>query len=215
MDCFEIINGNVNETNINPIETGNKPIEINNKWVARGTLSQELRNLFKRASAQYGINWKWLAALSYCESNWNSSVKNSLGYSYEGLCGFSQSTITNTLGKGHSSKSAEDQAFAAAKNIALNYNTAKKYGFDDESCYLYAGICHNAGVGGAKWAYNNANPKTIEGIRQALLTHDGGYGPHGNKVGWFKVGSKEANRQNREKAEYPVKMKSAYYGIKE
>ena len=190
-------------------------ITINDKYVARGVLNAELKNLFKQAAAQYNIDWKWVAALSFCESNWNSSAKNSLGYSYEGLCGFSQSTITSTLGPGHSSKNARDQAFAAAKNMSLNFTQGKKLGFDDESAYLYAGICHNAGVGGAKWAYNNANPKTIVGMQQSLLTCDGGYGQHGNKVGWFKVSSQEANRQSKEKANYPIKMKSADSGIKD
>ena len=190
-------------------------ITINDKYVARGVLNAELKNLFKQAAAQYNIDWKWVAALSFCESSWNSSATNSLGFSYEGLCGFSQETITIALGPGHSSKDAKDQAFAAAKNMSLNFTQGKKLGFDDESAYLYAGICHNAGVGGARWAYNNANPKTIAGIQQALLTCDGGYGPHGKKVGWFKVSSQEANRQSKEKAEYPVKMKSAYSGIKD
>ena len=151
--------------------------------------------------------------MAYVESGWRTSVKNKDGFF--GLFQYKQKTITAVLGPGYNYQNAEHQALAASKNMSLNFTRAKKLGFDNESAYLYAGICHNAGIGGAKWVYDNANPKTIVGMQQALLTCDGGYGPHGNKVNWFNVSPIKANKQSKEKAEYPIKMKSAYSGIKD
>ena len=105
---------------------------------------------------------------------------------------------------------------AAAKNMSRYVADAKSRGFTVEDQYLYAGIAHNAGIGGALWAYKNAKPRNVVGMQNALLMCDGGYGTHAWKCKWdgFKnMRPTERLRQTKEKYEYPKKMKSAYLAI--
>lgn len=184
-----------------------------------GTLTKNLLQCFKDAANYYHIDWMWLAALAYCESGWNASAKNQLGYSYGGLCGFSQKTLNETIGKeikNPDKLNARHQAMAAAKNMSLFMADARRRGFNVEEQYLYAGIAHNAGIGGANWAYRNANPRNIVGMQMALLMCDGGYGTHAWKCKWKgfeNMRPTERVRQSTEKYEYPKKMKSAYLAI--
>lgn len=201
MSCYDTLNPSSN-------------LESDAKYYTGGNLNDNLKNLFKQKAAAYGIDWKWLAALAWVESKWQSNIGNGFGYSYKGLFQYNITSIGYANGKALNVNSAEDQTEAAARDLKYNRQTGLNNGLNEQESYLYAAICYNAGVGGAEWAFKSAYIKNIAGMRNALLTADGGYGFHGRKVGWFnKMSDKEAARQSKEKAEYPVKVKSAYDDI--
>lgn len=187
-----------------------------------GVLTKGMKQYFVDAANKYHLDWRWIAALAYCESKWKTaSAINLQGYfnDYKGLCGFTQKTLREALGKDISNPSVTNpahQALAAAKRMNEYIAVAKKNGFSDEECYLCAGIAHNIGSRGALWAYNNAKPKNITGMQMVLLNCDGGYGPHAYKSGWFEkknMTKTELHKESREKATYPNKMKTAYMAI--
>lgn len=201
-------------SNCYPIINPSSSVETDAKYYTGGKLNDNLKNLFKQKATKYGIDWKWLAALAWKESRWNSNIGNGYGYSFSGLFQYNSKSIGFADGRRLNVNNPEDQAEAAARDLKQNRQTGLKNGLSEEESYLYAAICHNAGVGGAKWAFENASPKNIRGMQNALLNCDGGYGFHGQKVRWLKkMSDKEARRQSQEKVEFPVGVKSAYIDI--
>ena len=146
---------------------------------------------FIKYAGMYNIDWRWLAALSWVETKWKPEYKEDI----IGLFQYSQ--------KDHNSRfnvrSDEQQTAFAALDFHTAMDKAKKNGLSNtEDQCLYAAISHNAGVAGAKWALDEANPKSISSMCNVLL--------NGYRQRWG-VGS------NKEKAEYPIKVKKAYDDI--
>lgn len=187
---------------------GNSSLNVLEDYTYPKKLDANLQKLFKEKANLYQIDWKWLAAFSWQESKWGAVKTNQLGYSFTGLFQYNKDSI----GKGNNGKNLDlnddaDQTEAAARDIKKNKNIGLGYGLTDYDSYLYAAIAHNAGPGAAKWAIQNAaNPKTITGMQRVLLNKDGGYG----KRFLNKVNDKEANRQSREKAQFPIQIHSVY-----
>lgn len=199
INCYKTIGGN---SNLNVLENYPYPKK----------LDDNLQNLFKEKANLYQIDWKWLAAFSWQESKWGASKKNKLRYSYTGLFQYNKDSI----GRGHDNRILTldldaDQTEAAARDIKQNKDIGLTYGLSEYDSYLYAAIAHNAGPTAAKWAAKYANPKTIAGMQDVLLHKDGGYGPHAIKAKWFsKKTPDEADRQSREKAQFPIQIHSVY-----
>ncbi len=194
MSCYttELASGaNVNQQEVSEVST-------KQKWHVGGSLTDDLIALFKEKAQKYGLDWKWLAALAYVESNWRTNVKNQ--YGYYGLFQFRESTID----KGYSIYKPEDQTEIAAKNMSAAKNKANGYGMTNEDCYLYAGMSHNCGIGGAQFLLGKASPKNVFQMVQVELTL-----PDSE----FKYKFMSSSAKRKEISEYPSKMKSAYVSI--
>lgn len=172
-------------------------IGTESKWFAKGTLTDNLKQLIQSKANKYNLDWKWLAAMAYVESAWNTNAGPNK-YGYYGLFQFRGDTIDGDL------YSIENQTENAAKNMARNLKTAQRKGMSNEDCYLYAGMAHNAGPGGAGFILNKAISKTIFGMQHAILTIPASQMPWS----WMATDSKR-----KEIHDYPTKMKSAYVSI--
>jgi membrane-bound lytic murein transglycosylase MltF len=187
--------------------TQNVPLTADKKWYANGELTSDLMTLFRQEADKTNpkLDWRWLAALSYVESNWRTNVKNSLGY--YGLFQFLDETLNSNLGKDekrYSIYSPPDQTKVAAKNMANNVKFAKSKFMTDEDSYLYAGMAHNCGVGGAQFLLSMSFPKTVYQMVQTeknLPAKD------------FKYSFMAGTAKRKEISEYPYKLKSAYESI--
>lgn len=122
-----------------------------------GSLSNELINLFKNIARSNELDWRYLAALSYVESKWNSTIQNS--YGYYGLFQFIQKTMC-----GGSVYNVTDQTNCAASNMRSRINFAKKKGMDEKNAFMYATIAHNTGDGGAQFLLSKASTKDVNGM---------------------------------------------------
>ena len=123
-----------------------------------GSLSNELIKLFKNAAQSNNLDWRYLAALSYVESEWNSTVQNS--YGFYGLFQFKQKYMCS----GGSIYNVTDQTNCAASNMRSNINFAKKKGMDDKNAFMYATIAHNAGPAAARSLLDKASTKDVNGM---------------------------------------------------
>ena len=189
----------------NGTQSKNESITTEKKWEANGKLTNELIALFKKEANKNNLDWRWLAALSYVESNWRINIRNS--YGYYGLFQFLDSTLNDGVKKGerrYSLTNPEDQTIVAAKNMAKRKDFAAKNGMNEEDSYLYAGMAHNCGDGGARFLLGKASPKTIYNMTQVeknLPTKE------------FKYKFISSSAKRKEISEYPYRMKSAYKSI--
>lgn len=185
--------------------SGNGSITEEKKWNVKGSITQNLINLFKNTAQKYGLDWKWLAALGYVESAWNVNIKNR--YGYYGLFQFLDSTLNSGVKKGETRyvlTSPVDQTEVAAKNMSNRLNYARNHGLNGEDCYLYAGMAHNCGDGGAQFLLGKSSPKTVYQMTQVeknLPSKE------------FKYSFMAGQAKRKEISEYPYKMKSAYESI--
>lgn len=166
--------------------------------------------VIKEKAQKYNIDWKWLAAMAYVESNWVTNVRNGIGY-----CGLFQwhenrkdiawilnkktTEITNIF-------DVDMQTEASAKRMAANVRKASLLGLKGDDCYLYAGICHNTGEGGAELILSHCMPKTVRQMSQEIKTMPAIY----IKWSWMQTHDKR-----NEISEYPLKMKKHYTWISE
>ena len=131
------------------------------KWKSSGKLTQELITCMKKHAQNFGIDWKWLAALSNAESTWN--IRNPINKKgYGGLFSYNESYMSS----GHNNVfSYDDQTYCAAKDMKRRLKDAKdKYNMTGEEAYLYACIAHNMGDGGVKSVMKDTQPKTIQSL---------------------------------------------------
>ena len=176
-----------------------KPANIN-------SLPNVLEKIFKEKAKKYKLDWKWLAALSWVESAWRTNVTNSIGY-----CGLFQwhrncKDMNHTLGRNVSNIfSVEDQTEATAKRMASNIQIAAKKGLSGEDKYLYAGVCHNAGEGGASFILGKSSPKNVYQMSQTIRNIPS------SQIEWKWM---RTTAKRNEISQYPFKMKSAYQSIK-
>lgn len=180
-------------------------IRVDEKWCASGNLSDKLVQLFKQKAQTYELDWKWLAALAWVESNWRIDVQNSLGY--YGLFQFLDKNLNDGVKSGekrYSLKSPEDQTEVAAKNMKKRREFAKKKGMGEEDSYLYAGMAHNCGSAGAQFLLEKSSPKTVYQMTRIERVLPA-------SMFTYKFMSSTAKR--KEISEYPYKMKSAYESI--
>ncbi len=197
MSCY---NSSANGT-----QSKSNSIKTEKKWEANGKLTDDLIALFKKVANNNSLDWRWLAALSYVESNWRINIENS--YGYYGLFQFLDRTLNDGVKKGerrYSLTNPEDQTVVAAKNMAERKRFAVKNGMNEEESYLYAGMAHNCGVGGAQFLLGKASPKTIYNMTQVeknLPSNE------------FKYKFMSSSAKRKEISEYPYKMKSAYKSI--
>ena len=108
----------------NGSQTKDGSIATEKKWEANGTLTEELISLFKSEAQKNSLDWRWLAALSYVESNWRTNIRNS--YGYYGLFQFIDSTLNDGVKAGqrrYSLTSPKDQTEVAARNMARRLST--------------------------------------------------------------------------------------------
>ena len=182
-----------------------KPANIN-------SLPKVLKNIFKEKAKKYKLDWKWLAAIAWVESKWDTNAVNDGGYcglfqwhrNCEDINEFLDKKTTNIF-------NVEDQTEAAAKRMASNIQIAAKKGLSGEDKYLYAGICHNAGEGGAQLILSNSQPKTVRQMSQTIkvLPLSKMKTAKGKTLTWMATPKKR-----NEISQYPYKMKSAYQSIK-
>ena len=130
----------------------------NIKFRVSGSLSNELINLFKNAAHSNKLDWRYLAALSYAESTWNTTIENSDGF--YGLFQFKQKYMCS----GRSIYSVTDQINCAASNMRSRINFAKKKGMDEKNAFMYATIAHNTGDDGAQFLLTKASTKDVNGM---------------------------------------------------
>jgi len=123
-----------------------------------GSLSNELIKLFKNAARSNNLDWRYLGALSYAESKWNTTIRNSDGF--YGLFQFLQKYMCS----GGSVYNVTDQTNCAASNMRNRINFAKKKGMDDKNAFMYATIAHNTGDGGAQFLLDKASTKDVNGM---------------------------------------------------
>lgn len=123
-----------------------------------GSLSNELIKLFKNAAQSNELDWRYLAALSYAESTWNTTAQNDDGF--YGLFQFIQKYMCS----GGSIYSVTDQTNCAASNMRSRINFAKKKGMDEKNAFMYATIAHNTGDGGAQFLLSKASTKDVNGM---------------------------------------------------
>lgn len=131
------------------------------KFKVSGSLSNDLIILFKNAANSNKLDWRYLAALSYAESEWNTTAKNKKS-GYYGLFQFKQDTMCSG-----SVYRVEDQTNCAASNMRSNINFAKKKGMDDKNAFMYATIAHNTGPGAAQSLLDKASTKDVNGMLNA------------------------------------------------
>lgn len=174
-------------------------ITEDNRWTVKGTLPSDVKNLIILKANKYNLDWRWLAAMAYVESSWRTDAGPNK-YGYYGLFQFR----SDSIGSGRSIYSVEDQTEMAAKNMSNYVNYAKKKGMSSEDCYLYAGLAHNCGPGGAQFLLSKSSSNTVYGMIQVELTL-----PSSD----FKYKTLIAKNKRKEVSEYPVKMKSAYQSL--
>lgn len=164
--------------------------------------------VIKAKAQKYGIDWRWLAAMAYVESNLVTNARNSKGY-----CGLFQwnenrKDIAHILGKDVSDigniYDVDLQTEASAKRMAANVNDSRYKGLNGDDCYLYAGICHNAGEGGAGFILSRSMPKTVRQMSKTIMNVPS------SEIKWDWMKKKE---KRDEISTYPQKMKAAYDSI--
>lgn len=133
----------------------------NIKFRVSGSLSNELINLFKNAAHSNKLDWRYLAALSYAESTWNTTIENSDGF--YGLFQFKQKYMCS----GGSIYSVTDQINCAASNMRSRINFAKKKGMDEKNAFMYATIAHNTGDRAAQSLLDKSSTKDVNGMLNA------------------------------------------------
>ena len=131
------------------------------KFKVSGSLSNDLIILFKNAANSNNLDWRYLAALSYAESEWNTTAKNKK-CGYYGLFQFKQDTMCSG-----SVYRVEDQTNCAASNMRSNINFAEKKGMDKKNAFMYATIAHNTGAGAAQSLLDKASTKDVNGMLNA------------------------------------------------
>ena len=95
--------------------------ETDPNWKSSGKLTQELITCMKKHAQNFGIDWKWLAALSNAESTWN--IRNPVNNKG---CGGLFSYKVTSMCSGHSNIfSYDDQTFCAAKDMKRRLKDAK------------------------------------------------------------------------------------------
>lgn len=186
-----------------------EPVAINKDWSKIGNLTDELIKIFKKYAkkdnhgGKYDIKWQWLAALAWVESNWRVNVKNELGY--YGLFQFLDKNLNDGVKPGtYSLTNPEHQAKVAAKNMSARQKAAKDEGLSEDEAYMYAGIAHNCGRGGAYFLLDKASPKTIAQmvhIEKTLPARE------------FTYDFMASDKKRKEISEYPYKMRDAYKTI--
>lgn len=202
MGCYteQLANGTLkNET------LGNESVTADSKWSANGKLSNNLISLFKEKAQKYNLDWRWLAALSYVESGWRTNVKNS--YGYYGLFQFLDSTLNSGVKNNetrYSLTNPSDQAEVAAKLMAKRKSYANGKGLNPEDCYLYSGMAHNCGDGGAQFLLGKSSPKNVYQMTQVEKKLPSSE---------FKYKFMASSKKRKEISEYPFRMKSAYESI--
>lgn len=141
-------------------------------WKSSGKLTQELIACMKKHAQNFGIDWKWLAALSNAESTWNTVIKNKYGYC--GLFQYKQQTMNDKTKK---VDSYDDQTYCAARDMKRRFvfATSKEVGMKTEDAYLYACIAHNTGDGGAQEILAHSKQKTVQGMINAVKTFKSKY----------------------------------------
>lgn len=167
-----------------------------------GNLSNSLITMFKDVANYNHIDWRWLAAFASVESGFNVYAYNKSS-GYYGLFQFKQ----NTMCKGKSVNNPQHQCECTASNIVDRMNDLKKKykNVDDETCYLYAAVAHNAGNGAAALFMERAKVKNIDGIINVVKND--------YNLNWPKKWYKLTQSKRNEICQYPVKVKSAYMTI--
>nr|DAS58155.1 MAG TPA: endodeoxyribonuclease I [Caudoviricetes sp.] len=186
-------------------------IENVNSVDIKNGIPDVIKSALMSYSQQIGVNdWRWLAALSYVESRWNTNAKNSSSGFY-GLFQFKQSTI----GKGYDVHNVHDQIKVAATNFKNEFNKSKKrWGLNDENAALYAALAHNVGSGGAQFLMENAPNKNVNGM--LYVEQNINKPPYSNALSaksssfQFLKGSKKI----QEVTSYPIKVKQFYLTLK-
>lgn len=165
-------------------------------------LNNHLITMFKDSANFYHIDWRWLAAFAAVESGFNVYAFNK-NSGYYGLFQFKQSTMC----KGKSVTNPREQCECTASNIVDRIDELKKKykNVDEETCYLYAAVAHNAGNGAAAFFMNRAKVKNIGGIINVLKND--------SMINWPKHWYKLTSAKRKEISEYPIKIKSAYITI--
>lgn len=189
----------------NGSQTKDGSIATEKKWEANGTLTEELISLFKSEAQKNSLDWRWLAALSYVESNWRTNIRNS--YGYYGLFQFIDSTLNDGVKAGqrrYSLTSPKDQTEVAARNMARRKGFAATKDMNEEDSYLYASMAHNCGDGGAQFLLGKASPKTVYNMVQVEKNLP---------AGEFRYKFMSSSAKRKEISEYPYKVKSAYKSI--
>lgn len=168
--------------------------ETDPNWKSSGKLTQELITCMKKHAQNFGVDWKWLAALANVESTWNIRAKNK--YGFYGLFQYQQKYMNDKTKK---VDSYDDQTYCAARDMKRRLKDAKdKYNMTGEEAYLYACIAHNTGDGGAQEILEHSKQKTIQGMVNAVKTFKSIY-PHLN-----------TKDKKDEIAKHPLHCKTAY-----
>jgi hypothetical protein len=131
------------------------------KFNISGSLSNDLIILFKNAANSNNLDWRYLAALSYAESEWNTTAKNDDGF--YGIFQFKQKYMCT----GKSIYSVKDQTDCAASMMRSNINFAEKKGMDKKNAFMYATIAHNTCAGAAQSLLDKASTKDVNGMLNA------------------------------------------------
>lgn len=175
-----------------------KPANIN-------SLPENLEKIFKEKANKYNLDWKWLAAIAWVESKWRTNAVNDYGYSglfqwhknCKEINSFLDKKTTNIF-------NVEDQTEATAKRMASNIQIAFNKGLSGEDKYLYAGVCHNAGEGGASFILGKSSPKNVYQMTQTIRNIPS------SQIEWKWM---RTTAKRKEISEYPFLVKSAYQSI--